>query len=380
MNVRLGQLVSNSIMAQAASSGAHKKKFETRLNSLVRTLVLTGSAEDSSNIPKEPCASSREFFEQKNPSEAKTYLHHKLAIMKSLPIYIPAGMATAMHQCVFFWDKFDSPSNFSFFLVPAQSSSMMSDTVDAIALSLKASDGRGGIDSDDIRRLTKQRIFIPISINELEHHLNHGIHVLVIVFSDKSFLVTQLLDLQKHIQANLSTYCDLLRQDPLFAAKVLYIIDVRVQNFFKAAQMGNFSPEPLDFTTMFQDIVQNRSFNANLPASISSRKRKGDHSDKDNNDGPTHNGRMNRNDRGAWVRNPSPETEWKMKTTEDFHSVFHPHRDQIPKRNDIPLCGKFHIQGWCYKNCQFDHGKVDKPSPLHTKMTIFCKRCRRQNF
>ena len=98
-------------------------------------------------------------------------------------------MATAMHQGVFFWYKVESPSNFSFFLVPAQSSSMMSDTVDAIALSLKASDGRGGIDSNDISRLTKQQIFIPISINELEHHLNHGIHVLVIVSSAKSFLV-----------------------------------------------------------------------------------------------------------------------------------------------------------------------------------------------
>ena len=141
--------------------------------------MLTGSAADSSSIPTEPCASAREFFEQKNPSEAKTYLHHKLAIMQSLPIYISAGMATVMHQCVFFWGRVDNPSNFSFFLVPAQSSSMMSDTMDSIALSLKSSDGRGGIDIDDIRRLTKQKVFVPTSINELEHHLNHGIHVLV---------------------------------------------------------------------------------------------------------------------------------------------------------------------------------------------------------
>ena len=97
MNAWLGQLVSNSIMTQAASSASNKKKFKTRLNSLIRTRVLTGSAADSSSIPTEPCASSRKFFEQKNPSEAKTYLHHKLAIMQSLPIYIPVGMATEMH-------------------------------------------------------------------------------------------------------------------------------------------------------------------------------------------------------------------------------------------------------------------------------------------
>ena len=198
----------------------------------------------------------------------------------------------------------------------------------------------------------------------------------MIIFSAKSFLVVQLLDLQRHIQTNLSTYCDLLRQDPLFAARVLYIIDVRVQNFFKAAQMGKFNPDPLDFTSMFQDIVQNRLFNANLPASISTRKRK---VYEDDNDTPTHNGKQKRPDRGAWVKNPNPETEWKLKTTEDFHCVFHPHRDQIPKRNNIPLCGKFHIQGWCYKNCQFDHEKVDRSTPLHNKMSQFCQRCRRPN-
>ena len=146
----------------------------------------------------------------------------------------------------------------------------MSDTADNIALSLKTSDGRGGIDSDDIRRLTKQKIYIPMTINELEHHLNHGIHILAIILSEDCFLIIILKQCQVHIQSNMATYNELLRIDNLFATKVLYIIDLRVQNFFKTAQQGKFCPEPLDFSMMFQDIVLNRSFNARLPESIHS--------------------------------------------------------------------------------------------------------------
>ena len=104
-----------------------------------------------------------------------------------------------MHQGIFFWDRADNPSSFSFILVSAQSSGMMSDTAYTIALSLKTSDRRGGIDSDDIRCLTKQKIFMPTTINELEHHINHGIHVLNIVFGILSFLIVQLTKFQTHI-------------------------------------------------------------------------------------------------------------------------------------------------------------------------------------
>ena len=150
MNARLGQLVSNSIMNQSASLSASKKNFENRLNPLFRKLILTCSAKCGNSIPSLPSEDSRLFFEQKNATEAKSFLQHKLIVEKNLPIHIPAGLATAIWSGVMFWDRQDNPSNFSFFLVPAQSASMMSDTADNIALSLKTSDGRGGIDSDDI--------------------------------------------------------------------------------------------------------------------------------------------------------------------------------------------------------------------------------------
>ena len=88
-----------------------------------------------------------------------------LNLEQNFPIYIPVGLVTALHTWVLFCDRKDTPFNFSFFLVPPQSSNMMSDTADFIALSLEASDGRGGIDSDGIRRLTKQKIYIPTTIN-----------------------------------------------------------------------------------------------------------------------------------------------------------------------------------------------------------------------
>jgi len=179
-------------MSQAASSAATKKKFETCLNYLFRQPILTESSVESFTVLTKPTADSCSFFEQKNTSGAKSYLHHKVIVKLSLPIYTPAGLVTAVWAGIVFWDRQDSPSNFSFFFVPAQSASMISDTADVISLSLKTSDSREGMDSEDIRRLTKQKVYIPISIYKLEHHVNHGIHLLRIFFGAMSFLITQL--------------------------------------------------------------------------------------------------------------------------------------------------------------------------------------------
>ena len=118
----------------------------------------------------------------------------------------------------------------------------MSDTADSIALSLKSSsDGRGGIDSDDIKRLTKQKIFIPTTINDLEHHLNHAIHILALVLYKEAFVVNQLTTYLLHIKA----YCDLQRNDQLFAARLLYVIDVRMQNLFSRSTAGGVRSRPV---------------------------------------------------------------------------------------------------------------------------------------
>ena len=284
-------------------------------------------------------------------------------------------MATAIHAGFLFWEKQDTPSNFSFFLVPPQQSNMMSDTADSIALSLKSSDGRGGIDSDDIRRLTKQKIFIPTTINELEHHLNHGLHILHILCGRHSYIVLMILGVTLHIKTNISTYCDMLPMDQLFAARVLFIVDIRCQNFFRQAQQGIFDTAPLDFTSMFQDIAQNRTFKASLPSCITNeRKRKYDGNDGNNN----HNNNNNNNNR-TWNRNPHVNPDWKLKPNESFKDVFHSNRDRCPCRpnSSIPVCAKAQICGGCNEGCSYDHAKIDRGTTIHSKFNAFVLGCRR---
>ena len=137
-------------------------------------------------------------------------MYHKLNLELNLPIYVPTGLTTALHTGVLFWDRQDTPSNFSFFLVPPQSSNMMSNTADSIALSLETSDDRGGIDSEDIRCLTKQNIYIPTTINELEHHINHGLHILALLCRKSSYLVEMIKGCLSHIKVNQSKSSNLL--------------------------------------------------------------------------------------------------------------------------------------------------------------------------
>ena len=189
MNAKLAHLVSNDMMTDSTKFLQNKRKFETRLNTMFQKLILIASKRSGDNEVTDPTPSSLTFFKQKNLSEAKAYLYHKMNLKLNMIIYIPAGMTTAIHTFLFyFWERQDTPSNFSFFLVPPQSSNMISDTADAIALSIKTSDSCGGIDTDNIHRLTKIYIFIPTNTNELEYHINHCLYILNMILGSQVLL------------------------------------------------------------------------------------------------------------------------------------------------------------------------------------------------
>ena len=370
------QLVESNIINQSsAEPQTNKKSFVNRLSPIAQTLILTASARNSSDIPTEPSASAKEFFEVKNAAEAKSHLYHKLVIQQKLPIRLQAGLCTAMYSAYFFWDSMGAPSNFSLFLVPPESGATVSDTADSIALSLKSSDGRGGIDSDDIKRLTKQSIFIPTTITDLMHHLTHGIHLLAIVFDKESYLVDQITTILVHIKANLATYCDLQRNDRLFAARILYVTDVRIQNFFRAAQQGSFDPNPLDFSRMFEEIVQNRTFKAHLPSCIHNSK---PNIDKEKDKWEREHKRQRT--QGTFIRNANVYPEWRIRPDERYGTVFHPHTRHIPKKNGVSICCKLQTLGHCNDNCSLCHDTIERGTPLFNAYSTFITKCRAGNF
>ena len=372
------QLVEQNLMNKSASAdNSNKKSFENRLSHIAKTLILTASAPNASTIPTEPSHECREFFEQKNAAEAKGHLYHKLVIMDKLPIHLQAGVATSLYSAYFFWDSMGTPSNFSLFLVPPESGSTVTDTADSIALSLKTSDGRGGIDGEDIKRLTKQKIFIPTNISDLMHHINHAIRILAIVFDKESYLVQQITTCLVHIKKNQATYCDLQRNDQLFSARLLYVIDVRIQNFFREAQQGHFDPVPLDFSRTFDEIVHNRTFKAHLPSCIHNSKNKKDKG-RDKNDNEQDKKRQKT--QGRFVRSPSVHPEWRIRPDERYGTTFHPHIRHIPKRHGIPICCKLQTLGHCHDGCNLCHKVIERNTQTFKEFDEFVTKCRAGNF
>ena len=68
----INQLVEQKLMDQSsAGSGSNKKSFENRLSHIAKTLILTASAPNASDIPTEPSDECREFFEQKMQQKQK---------------------------------------------------------------------------------------------------------------------------------------------------------------------------------------------------------------------------------------------------------------------------------------------------------------------
>ena len=81
-----------------------------------------------------------------------------------------------------------------------QVSNILSDTVDVIALQLKSSNIYGGIDTNNAHRLTKQTIYLLMSVPDLEHHINHEIHLITIIFFCSAFCVKQVNECLLHIK------------------------------------------------------------------------------------------------------------------------------------------------------------------------------------
>ena len=88
-------------MEDSSKSIMTKHKFDTYLNIMFQTLILT-FAKNHSEDKVAPTNTSQNFFEQNNPSEAKLFLYHKLNLELNLKMYIPSGISTAIHIDVLF--------------------------------------------------------------------------------------------------------------------------------------------------------------------------------------------------------------------------------------------------------------------------------------
>ena len=65
---------------------------------------------------------------------------------------------------------------------------------------LNSSNVCGGIDANNAHRLTKQTIYLLMSVPDLEHHINHEIHLLALIFFCSAFCVKQVNGCLLHIK------------------------------------------------------------------------------------------------------------------------------------------------------------------------------------
>ena len=74
-------------------------------------------------------------------------------------------------------------------------------------------------------------------------------------------------------QVDHATHCDLMRTYNLFVTRIFYIVDVMIQINFRSAQQVQLQTVSLNFSSMYEDVIQNRILKFNLPSSITSSKK-----------------------------------------------------------------------------------------------------------
>ena len=92
-------------------------KFDD-LHDSCKRLILNASSSNGESMLDKPCETATKFYKKKSIGKASDYLSTTLFQDFKCCVDISTGLVTALFDGNFLCDKEDSPSNFSFFLVP----------------------------------------------------------------------------------------------------------------------------------------------------------------------------------------------------------------------------------------------------------------------
>ena len=115
MNEHMVKIQSNT----AEVSSTKNKKFED-LHEAAKQMIMNATSTDGEEKGLEMAETCKEFFTKKNLSIAKDYLIETMNSRFKCVVEIDTGLVTALANGHFLRDRADTPSNFSFFLVPKQ--------------------------------------------------------------------------------------------------------------------------------------------------------------------------------------------------------------------------------------------------------------------
>ena len=178
------------------------------------------------------------------------------------------------------------PKYFTAFLTPPINDKLdMSNHADLLKLAVQDK-----FDRQDLSLLTKMDVSIPVTTQDLKHHIKNYTGCAGRCFGQESVLYMNLHKVLDHIEDNETCYTYEFREESLFGGHLLDRINYRVHKFLESCASGdkeNINVQKIDFSD-YLDQIENREYRTKIPVWISGlMKRRSSSSSETNN---THSG------------------------------------------------------------------------------------------
>jgi hypothetical protein len=229
--------------------------------------------------------------------------------------------------------------------------------------------------------MAKKEYHFPKNIYEFETQLLTYIAMVGVLAGTQSIIYHRLYSWTDHLHTNYLIYDSQAHEKPLWLAKVLYSIDILVQQQLVLLRDPNTPMSQMCWFPIMEGFArrQNEIIDRCLITQISDtlmqvrsttiKKRKGMYENKDQQNKRTD---LNKKDEKSGTQtgtttqtSSTPEInsklnpEWKIPADKDFKSCFVTNGliRETPCTNNTPFCLQFHVRGSCNrgKNCKLSH-------------------------
>ena len=343
-----------SIRQEKQEEKLEKQNKYLELHDSARSLILNASSEDGLNTQLEPSGHCIEFYNKKNISKAMDYLLTTLTHEYKCCVTMDTGLVTALYSGHFLRDRDDSPSNFSFFLLPKKEPLSVNRLKPSIILQLKATQGKGWSELD-MKEAIKQGVTTPSDIHSFYHQLRNFLGLVCIFFGDKSILANTLNKFIDILSQHTLTLEAAQFRDKLFATKLGYVVDTRAYRWLQQCQACDNREDVNDKLIQFENIVEQiltDSFIQILPTTFKEFDNKSDQNGDKNSQRP-HNKRQRLIQQGQpeKIVNPRPIKDWNIPPG-DFQKYFAgKNLEMRPVLEGRPMCTRFHSKFYCFTDC-----------------------------
>lgn len=403
LNTLLVQVTNNRIERESPNDSKNAKKIWNKLQTSVQLSFTRGSAIDESIEPAEPYETCMLIYNNTDKHTAQTVFLNHMATVRGR--YHPGQLANLIWSGPF-WEFPGEPETLTVFAMHAKSEAFQKHTKAAKMAAIKV-DYDHHVDKEEIDTLYQKELNFPTEVHDFLKMIKGFTQVLSILYGPESILCKIVHAFYLHAFENDDEYATLATANPHNLSKVLYGLDLAVQNTL--LMMGDpdepFGPNlyrslRTELDKMKHDLAHRHNFSISFPQGFTAELRgylqkiKDKEPEKKGGAKPGANaaggkaGKGQKQEGAAAVQglvNPNPNPAWKLPDGIDYAAAFWAPeaKGKAPKHENKSFCLNYFILGRCKQGCQRYHTDPRSISPEMDKaFTDFCKaqyeRCKKR--